>query len=556
VTKAPILPRRIAFLALALAIMAGLFWLAWATLAPGGWTLAEMLILICIAGTLPWAALSAGNALIGLGLLLFTRDPVAAFLPAPAAARPGLPQTRTAIAICIRREDMTLVLPPLARLLSGLAATGAAERFSLWFLSDTPEGPDAVAEEAACRAFAAAQTIAAHYRRREQNTGFKSGNVMEFLDHHAAGHDFMLCLDADSEMTAHAVLRLVACMEADPKLAILQQLIHGRPTQAGFPRLFQFGMRHGMRAWATGQAWWQGDEGPYWGHNAVIRIAPFRAHARLETLPDGSHILSHDQVEATRLHAAGWKVRVLPDDAGSSEGNPPSYSDFITRDLRWAAGNMQYLALLRLPGLTPMARWQLIQAILLFLSAPFYVAILLLAAWNGLNGGGDTTPIAALLALLVAGWCCHYAAKLAGYVEVLLKPDLAARYGGRAQFLRGALAELVFTAVMEPARLMSQCLFLLAMPFGMKMGWAPQNRSERGIGFADALKQFWAPTLAGIVLTFVFAMLSFTALLIAWPVLISLLAVIPFAMLTANARFSAWLVRQRICALPEELHCN
>ena len=75
------------------------------------------------------------------------------------------------------------------------------------------------------------------------------------------------------------------------------------------------------------------------------------------------------------------EVRVLPDDAGSSEGNPPSYSDFITRDLRWAAGNMQYLALLRLPGLTPMARWQLIQAILLFLSAPFYVAILLLAAW-------------------------------------------------------------------------------------------------------------------------------------------------------------------------------
>jgi hypothetical protein len=208
--------------------------------------------------------------------------------------------------------------------------------------------------------------------------------------------------------------------------------------------LFQFGMRHGMRAWATGQAWWQGDEGPYWGHNAVIRIAPFRAHARLETLPDGSHILSHDQVEATRLHAAGWKVRVLPDDTGSSEGNPPSYGDFITRDLRWAAGNMQYLALLRLPGLTPMARWQLIQAILLFLSAPFYVAILLFAAWNGLAGGADNTPISALLALLVAGWCCHYAAKLAGYVEVLLKPDLAARYGGRVQFMRGALSELVF----------------------------------------------------------------------------------------------------------------
>lgn len=552
-TEATILPRRIAFLALAIGIMAGLFWLAWAVLAPGGWTLAEILILICIAGTLPWAALSAGNALIGLGLLLLTRDPVAAALPALNHARIGKPEARTAIAVCIRREDMALVLPPLARLLAGLAAAGAADRFSLWFLSDTPEGAEARAEEAACRAFAAAQPIATHYRRRAQNTGFKSGNVMEFLDHHAAGHDFMLCLDADSEMTADAVLRLVACMEADAKLAILQQLIHGRPTTAGFPRLFQFGMRQGMRAWAIGQAWWQGDEGPYWGHNALIRIAPFRAHARLETLPDGSHILSHDQVEATRLHAAGWKVRVLPDDTGSSEGNPPSYGDFITRDLRWAAGNMQYLALLRLPGLTAMARWQLVQAILLFLSAPFYVAILLLAAWNGLAGGGDTTPMGALIALLVAGWCCHYAAKLAGYAEVLLKPDLAARYGGRAQFLRGALAEVIFTAFMEPARLMSQCLFLLVLPFGIRVGWAPQNRSERGIRFADVCKQFWAPTLAGVLLTLIFTSVSVSALIIAAPVLISLIGVIPFAMLTANPRFSAWLVAQRICALPEEL---
>ena len=118
-TEAPILLRRIAFLALAIGIMAGLFWLAWAVLAPGGWTLAEILILICIAGTLPWAALSAGNALIGLGILLFARNPVAAVLPALNRVRIGKPEARTAIAVCIRREDMALVLPPLARLLAG-----------------------------------------------------------------------------------------------------------------------------------------------------------------------------------------------------------------------------------------------------------------------------------------------------------------------------------------------------------------------------------------------------------------------------------------------------
>ena len=127
-----------------------------------------------------------------------------------------------------------------------------------------------------------------------------------------------------------------------------------------------------MRTWATGQAWWQGDEGPYWGHNAVVRIAPFRAHCRLPALPGGRHILSHDQVEAAVLRGAGWGVRVLPDEDGSWEANPPALPEFLRRELRWLAGNMQYRHLLRLPDLRAMGRWQLVQAILLFVGAPLY----------------------------------------------------------------------------------------------------------------------------------------------------------------------------------------
>jgi membrane glycosyltransferase len=97
-----------------------------------------------------------------------------------------------------------------------------------------------------------------------------------------------------------------------------------------------------MRTWATGQAWWQGDAGPYWGHNAVVRIAPFRAHCRLPALPDGRRILSHDQVEAAMLRGAGWGVRVLLDEGGSGEANPPALPEFLRRELRWLAGNMQY----------------------------------------------------------------------------------------------------------------------------------------------------------------------------------------------------------------------
>ena len=540
--------RRILFVALALAITAALLRLLVAVLAPGGWTVWEVLILVCFIGTVPWSALSAANALVGLAIRLLARDPVAAVLPQIRDAAPPPPIGRTAIALCLRSEAMDAVLPPLARLMDGLPA----DRFVLWLLSDTPAGPDAEAEEAAFRAFAASHPQA-RYRRRATNDGFKAGNVMDFLDHHAEGLDYLICLDADSEMTPAAVLRLVAILEADAALAIVQQLIHGRPATAAFPRLFQFGMRHGMRTWATGQAWWQGDEGPYWGHNAIIRIAPFRDHCRLGPLPDGSRILSHDQVEATRLTAAGWKVRVLPDDTGSSEGNPPTFGDFVTRDLRWAGGNMQYLALLRLPGQTWMARWQLVQAMLLFLGAPLWCAILVLAAANALAGGGATTPAGWLSLLMLATWLCHYAPKLAGYVELLIRPDLAERYGGRHDVLRSAGAEIVFTALMEPARLMAQSLFLLALPFGLKVGWVPQNRADRGVAWADAARQFWPPTLAGVVLAIAFAAASPGALVLAMPALAGLLLAIPFAVLTADPGFSAWLRQEEICAMPEEI---
>lgn len=545
VTQYPV--RRAIFALLVLSLIMAQFALAWATLAPGGWRLWEVLVLICFAGTAPWTALNAANALIGLPILLFARHPAAAVLPALRAARPGLPEAKTAIAVCIRHEDMAAVFAPLDRLMTSLALAGAADRFTLWFLSDTTAPGLAAAEEAAIAAF----PHPARYRRRVANTGFKAGNVMDFLDHHAGDAAFMLCLDADSEMSAAAILRLVACLEAAPRIAILQQLIVGRPTQAAFPRLFQFGMRAGMRSWATGQAWWQGPAGPYWGHNALIRIAPFRSHARLETLPDGSHILSHDQVESARLQAAGWEVWCLPDEEGSMEGNPPALPEFLARDLRWAAGNMQYVALLQLPGLTRMGRWQLAQAILLFLDALFWLGVLVFGTLNALTGGGTATPSGTLAAWMLAVWTMLYAPKLSGYLEVLVRSGAAGRYGGRARFLAGGLAELLFTALLEPLRIFSKGCFLLALAAGHRGGgWAPQNRALRGIGWTASARLFWAPTLFGAA---IFSALA-AAGVAGWalPLAGGLLCGIPFCVITASPRVAAWLGATGLAATPEE----
>jgi membrane glycosyltransferase len=552
VTDEKVVQRRACLGALVAAIAAILLWLAWRTVAPGGVNAFEALILSCVLLVTPWAALSAANSLVGLVILLGSFDPPGVVLPAVRRARPGAPQAVTALAVCIRNEEMGSVLPPLAALLDGLTKAGAGDRFRLWLLSDTQDPAIARAEEAAVAEFAR-RYPGVHYRRRAANLGFKAGNVMDFLDHHAGDAAFFITLDADSVMTPGAVLRLVSIMEAEPDLAIVQQLIVGRPATAAFPRLFQFGMRAGMRAWATGQAWWQLDAGPYWGHNAIIRCEPFRRHARLEALPDGSRILSHDMVEAVRLQAAGWRVRCLPDEDGSQEANPPAMPEFMRRDERWSAGNMQYWQLLRLPNLTLMGRLQLLQAILLFLGAPLYALLLLLAASNGITGGGAETPMGVLALAIFAQWLCYFSPKLAGYAQALIQRRVAARYGGRAAFARGAMAELLFMQLFEPLSTLNKALFLATLPFGRRASWLPQNRADRGIAWADAARLLWPHTLVGLAVTLAFATVSLAALLVALPFTLGMVLAIPLCVWSADPRLSAWLRARRIAATPEEI---
>ncbi len=376
---------------------------------------------------------------------------------------------------------------------------------------------------------------------------------MDFLDRHAEGFEFAVMLDADSEMSPAAVLRLVRIMQEAPELGIVQHLTVGAPAASAFPRMFQFGMRAGMRVWATGQAWWQGDEGPYWGHNAILRITAFRDHARLQALPDGSAILSHDQVEAAQLRAAGWGVCVWAGEDGSLEANPPALPEFLDRDARWLAGNLQYRHLLGAPGFRPMGRWQLLQAILLFACAPLYPAMLLLTAISALDGGGVDFPRGRMLALTLIWILVLYAPKLLGYLEILVSAQRRARYGGGAAFAAGAVAEFVFTLLLDAISQPSKTLALLRVLRGRRGGWLGQNRSARGVGWAEAARMFWPHTLFGFAVFTALAYSSWLAALWALPFAGGLLVAIPFCVLTANSGFSAALQARRIAATPEEL---
>jgi len=279
--------RRALFCILFAATMAGSLALAGLALSPGGIGIIDIVLLVLFAMTLPWMVAGFWNAMIGFLIMRFSDDPIAAVVPITGRLRGDEPiNASTAILLCIRNELPDRMIRNLEPMLADLAASGFGDRFHLYVLSDTSDSDIAAREEARFDLLTNRWRgrVAITYRRRDINTGYKAGNIRDFCERWGTQHEVAVTLDANSFMTGDAVLRLIRIMQADPKLGILQGLVVGLPSTSVFARIFQFGMRLGMRSYTIGSAWWQGDCGPYWGHNAAIRLKPFIAHCSLPVL--------------------------------------------------------------------------------------------------------------------------------------------------------------------------------------------------------------------------------------------------------------------------------
>jgi membrane glycosyltransferase len=554
--------RRAIVAALNAATMAALLWLAAVALSPGGYGFLDCVLIGLFAVTLPWTVVGFWNAVIGLVIMRVARDPVA--LVFPTAARVTGHEAivaSTAILVCIRNEMPDRVLRNLEPMLRGLVEAGVAERFHVYLLSDTSEPAIAAAEEKGFGALAHTwqRRIGLTYRRRVRNAGFKAGNIRDFCERWGSRHDFAVTLDADSFMTTRGILQLVRIMQTDPRLGILQSLVIGMPSTSGFARIFQFGMRLGMRSYTLGSAWWQGDCGPYWGHNAILRLAPFRAHCRLPVLPAqnvlGGHVLSHDQIEAVLMRRAGYQVRVLPDETLGWEENPPTLIEFIRRDLRWCQGNMQYWRFLFLSGLKPVSRFQLAIALLMFLGSPAWILLLVLGSAAVARSGDPTAVLRVdfgwmLLLSLLAMW---FAPKIATAIDVLARPELRRAFGGAARFTAGLLIETGFFLLLSPILWFCHTLFLTGLLLGRATGWTGQTRDDHSVPVRVALRNLWPATATGLGTLGLLAATVPAAVPYACLIAAGLALAIPFAVLTASPAFGRALVRLKLVRLPEEI---
>jgi membrane glycosyltransferase len=318
-------------------------------------------------------------------------------------------------------------------------------------------------------------------------------------------------------------------------------------------------MRLGMRSYTMGSAWWQADCGPYWGHNALIRLAPFMSFCELPTLKSRSGepkpILSHDLIEAVLMRRAGYEVRIYPQEDASWEENPPTLTEYIRRDLRWCEGNLQYFKLLNLPNLLPVNRIQLVLAITMFFGSPAWIAMILLCT---VAISLSTTPAALInenyfFTLLVVTLMMWYLPKTTGALDVLLRTSKSKDFGGRWRFTISLLLEMAFSLLMTPITWLNHTMFITRLAFGKKGGWSAHARDDHSISILDALHQFWPHTVLGVVLT---SMLYFThpaTLIYGLLFFGGLLFAAPLVVLTSQPWLGRFMMRRQLLSLPEEI---
>jgi membrane glycosyltransferase len=317
----------------------------------------------------------------------------------------------------------------------------------------------------------------------------------------------------------------------------------------------------------AGNAWWQGPDGNYWGHNAIIRIAAFAGEASLPELrgrkPFGGHILSHDFIEAAFMRRAGWEIYSAPSLKGSYEEAPPSLIDFAARDRRWCQGNLQHLAVMPARGLRLISRLHLAVGIGAYLTAPMWFLFLILGLLISLQAafvrpeyfpkGFSLFPAWPQQDAVLAAWVFGgtmgllLLPKVMAYLTLLAAPAERRAFGGAGRVLVGVLVETVLAALIAPAMMVFQSRAVTEILFGRDAGWQVQRR-DGAVPRSEVARKLIGPTLVGVAMALAAYSISLPLLLWMFPVVIGLLLCIPVGLLS-SARMRA----PGLFATPEDL---
>jgi membrane glycosyltransferase len=515
-----------------------------------------------------WTA-HAGFAVLALG---GDRFAVSRALRGTGGTAPIAAEARTAVVMPICNEDVPRVFAGLRATYESLAATGWLDRFDFYVLSDTANPDTRVAEAEAwltlCRATGGFGRI--FYRWRQHRIKRKSGNIADFCRRWGRKYRYMVVLDADSVMSGQCLTSLVRLAEANPDAGIIQTAPRAAGRDTLYARAQQFATAVYGPLFTAGLHFWQLGESHYWGHNAIIRVAPFMEHCALGRLPGrgalSGEILSHDFVEAALMRRAGWAVWIAYDLPGSYEEMPPNLIDELSRDRRWCQGNLMNFRLFLMKGLHPAHRAVFMTGVMAYLSAPLWFASLILStillAVHALMAPQYFVQPYQLFPLWPQ-WRPEWAMTLFSATALLLllpkllagllvARDDAARYGGHAKLWLSVLLEVMLSALFAPIRMLFHSHFVLAALAGRRVRWRSPPRNDAETSFGDALRRHGSHTLLGLAWAGFVWWLNPAFLWWLLPVVGALVLSIPLSVYTSRVSLGRRLRRRRYFLIPEE----
>ena len=511
-----------------------------------------------------WVVTGFVTALMGAWVMLFgDRHSVSAASVRDHAMNP---EARTAIIMPICNEDVATVFAGLRATCESLASTGHARKFDVFVLSDSNDPAIAAAEHEAWENLRDAlvskpgqPAVEVYYRLRKRRTHRKAGNVADFCRRWGKDYRYMVVLDADSVMSGSCLTSLVKLMEAHPDAGIIQTATQAIGHQTLHARAQQFASRVTGRLFTLGMQFWQLGESHYWGHNAIIRIEPFMQHCALAPIKGtggmAGGIMSHDFVEAALMRRAGYHVWLVADLTGSYEQQPPDLLSELQRDRRWCQGNLQNARLIAEPGLHRVHRTMFAIGTMSYLSAPMWMAFLLLGMVMLVSGPSLPDAWQALPGKVGGLWawtlCLLFLPRVLGVLAVLLKGEQRS-YGGTGLLVGSAVLESVMAVLQAPVRMVGHSIFVVVAITGIKLDWKSPPREAVGVAWGDALTRLAPVSLAVASLLMLATLVNPDALPWLLPVALPLLLAVPVTVLTGHVGLGTWVRTRGALLIPEE----
>jgi len=540
-----------------------------------GGNVMELLIVSFFGALFAWISIGFWTALYGFYTLLRKEERFKiTYLADGQTYAPIDESARTAIVMPICEEPVERVFAGLRAIQQSLDRTGSGERFDFFVISDSADPGTGIREEEAwlrwCRDTNGFGRL--FYRRRRIRLKRKSGNVADFCRRWGRKYRYMIMLDADSVMSGESLKRLVQLAERQPTAGMVQTVPTAVFRRSIFGRVQQFSGRAYGPMFTAGLHYWQLGDGQYWGHNTIIRIAPFMEHCGLPPLPGkpplGGDILSHDFVEAALMGRAGWSIWLAFDLPGSFEETPSSMLEEMKRDRRWCQGNLQHVRLLFTEGLFGAHRALFLNGALSYVSALLWFSFLLLSTAEAIRvtlTKTDYWPEGRTLfpqwpvwegerALILLAVTCVvlFLPKILSVILIFVR-GRARLFGGGLRLLFSVPIEIVLSSLFAPIRMIFHTRFVITNLMGRTVGWKSAPREDAETTWKEAFTHHAADTAFACVWAGLLYRLSPAYFWWVMPVVGALILSIPVSVLVSKIELGDRARRLGLFVIPEEV---